>query len=175
MRKQVPGYRLQVTENRDQGTGAPAVTCNLFPVTSSAGFTLLEILVATAILGTAVAALFGLLSGSLGNMQRLRAPSQALLLGQSRMNELLAAGLEAGGQTAVAIPLDQKIQGRWDGQFRWEALATRFNPPPETAPGQTILVRIALDVFWESGPGKPEKELSLESYQLQQEPPRVSQ
>lgn len=145
------------------------------PLPAQKGFTLLEILVATAILGTAVAALFGLLSGALGNMQRLRAPAQALLLGQSCMNELLAAGLEAGGKTAVAIPLDQKIQGSWNEQFRWEALATRFNPPPETAPGQTILVRIALDVFWKTVPGKPEKKLSLETYQLQQEPQRASQ
>ncbi|HWP84484.1 MAG TPA: prepilin-type N-terminal cleavage/methylation domain-containing protein, partial [Terriglobia bacterium] len=36
-----------------------------------AGFTLLEVLVATAILGTAVAALFSLLSGSLAGARRL--------------------------------------------------------------------------------------------------------
>jgi type II secretion system protein I len=140
-------------------------------IRTNSGFTLLEILVATAILGTAVAALFGLLSTALGNMQRLQAPSQALMLGQSRMNELLAAGLEA----TVPMPLDQRVQGRWNGQFRWEALATRFNPPPNLAPGQLILVRIVLDVFWLPAPGKPEKKLSLESYQLQQEPLRTSQ
>ena len=108
-------------------------------------------------------------------MQRLRAPSQALLLGQRGMNELLAAGFQTGGGPVVALPLDQKIQGRWDEQYRWEALATRFNPPPVTAPGQTILVRIVLDIFWKPGPVKPEKKLSLETYQLQQEPPRISQ
>ena len=139
------------------------------------GFTLLEILVATAIMGTAVAALFSLLSGALGNASRLQAPSRALLLGQSRMNELLSAGIDTGVGTLVAMPLDQKLQGRWDDQYRWEALATRWNQPLVTPPGQPVLVRIALDVFWKTQPGKPEKKLSLETFQLRPEPPRPAQ
>src|SRR5438094_418413 len=77
-----------------------------FPV-ASRGSTLLEILVATAILGTAVAALFGLLSSSLGNAQKLQAPSQALLLGKSFMNQLIAESTEVGVGAAVSTPLDQ--------------------------------------------------------------------
>ncbi len=138
-----------------------------------AGFTLLEILVATAILGTSVAALFGLLSGSLGNMQRLQAPAKAMMLAQSRMNELLAAGVETGGGTAMALPLDQSIQGRWDDQYRWEALATRFNAPPQILPGQPVMVHIALHAIWRTAPGKPEKKLSLETIQLRLEPPKT--
>lgn len=143
---------------------------SLFPIPLQRGFTLLEILVATAILGTAVAALFGLLSGALGNMDRLRAPAQAMLLAQSRMNEFLAVSPLPGRPAAVPIPLDQRIQGRWDDQYRWEALATRFNPPPEIAPGQPVLVRFVLDVFWKTSPGKPEKKLSIETLQLMLEP-----
>ena len=139
------------------------------------GFTLLEVLVATAILGTAVAALFGLLSGSLGNMQRLGAPSRAMLLGQSRMNELLATGVETGGRATVAMPLDQKLQGRWDDQYRWEALATRVNTDSDISPGQVIMVHVSLDVFWQTSPGKQEKKLSLETVQLWQEPAKVAQ
>jgi general secretion pathway protein I len=139
------------------------------------GFTLLEILLATAIMGTAVAALFSLLSGALGNASRLQAPSRALLLGESRMNELLSAGTETGVGTLMAMPLDQMLQGRWDDQFRWEAQATRWNAAPETPPGQLVMVRIALDVFWKTQPGKPEKKLSLETYQLRPEPPRPVQ
>lgn len=134
------------------------------------GFTLLEVLVATAILGTAVTALMGLLSESLGNAQRLRGPSRALMLGQSRMNELLAAGVDMGNGTAVPIPLNEKIQGNWDEQFRWEAFATRFSPIPQTGRGQAAVVRIVLDVYWKPAPGKEEKKLSLETYQLRQEP-----
>ncbi len=139
------------------------------------GFTLLEILVATAIMGTAVAALFSLLSGALGNASRLQAPSRALLLGQSRMNELLSAGIDTGVGTLMAMPLDQKLQGRWDDQYRWEAQATRWNASPDIPPGQPVLVRVSLDVFWKTQPGKQEKKLSLETYQLRPEPPRPVQ
>lgn len=139
------------------------------------GFTLLEILVATAIMGTAVAALFSLLSGALGNASRLQAPSRALLLGQSRMNELLSAGMETGIGTLMVMPLDQKLQGRWDDQYRWEAQATRWNSSPNIPPGQPVLVRVSLEVFWKTQPGKQEKKLSLETYQLRPEPPRPVQ
>lgn len=138
------------------------------------GFTLLEVLVATAILGTAVAALFGLLSGALGNLSRLQAPEQALLLGPSKLNELLAAGFETDGIIAET-PLDEKIQGRWDDRFRWESRSTRFRSSPVPAPGETILVRVELDVFWESGPENEEKKMSFETYQLRREPLRARQ
>ena len=137
------------------------------------GFTLLEVLVATVILGTAVAALFGLLSGALGNLSRLQPPEQALLLGQSKLNELLAAGFVTQDGVIVETPLDQKIQGRWDDRFRWESLSSRFRSSPEPVPGETILVRVELDVFWESGAEKEEKQLSFETYQLRREPPRA--
>ncbi|MBI4465015.1 MAG: prepilin-type N-terminal cleavage/methylation domain-containing protein [Acidobacteria bacterium] len=133
------------------------------------GFTLLEVLVATAILGTAVAALFGLLSGALRNADRLQGPEQALLLGEAKLNELLAVGA-GSSETPGELPLDQKMEGRWDEQFRWEALATRFRSSPERVPGEIILTRIELDVFWKTGEEQEERKLSLESYQLWQEP-----
>jgi prepilin-type N-terminal cleavage/methylation domain-containing protein len=138
------------------------------------GFTLLEILVATAILGTAVAALFGLLSSSLGNARKLQAPSQALLLGRSLMNQLIAESAYASGGTALSTPLDEKIQGRFNEQFRWEARATRSDAVAQTSPGQPILARMVLDIFWKSDPGKPEKKLTFETYQLR-EPTRPVQ
>jgi type II secretion system protein I len=135
------------------------------------GFTLLEILVATAILGTAVAALFSLLSGSLSNIDRLRGPSEAMMLAQSRMNELLATGTLVGQGTDAAIPLDHKVEGRWNDVYRWEAIATRFEQDKGKATGRPILVRIGVDVFWKSSPNRPEKKYSLESYQLRYELP----
>lgn len=137
------------------------------------GFTLLEVLVATAILGTAVAALFSLLSGSLSNARRLQAPEQALLLARSQLNELLAAS-EQGRAAAAPLPLDERIRGRWNDQFRWEAQARRIPIRRPPIPGETILVRIELDAFWNSGSGDGEKQLSLETYQLWQEPARVT-
>jgi type II secretion system protein I len=139
--------------------------------TTAAGFTLLEVLVATAILGTAVAALFSLLSGSLANARRLQSPERALSLARMQMNELLAAS-DRGRSSSDALVFDQKRQGRWDDQFRWEALATRVRTASQPAPGETILVRIVLDTFWKSESSAREKQLTLETYQLWQEPPR---
>ena len=136
-----------------------------------AGFTLLEVLVATAVLGTAVAALFSLLSGALANARRLQAPERALALARTQLEELLATS-ERGRHSPLPLPLDQKIQGRWDDQFRWEALATRVESSAQPAPGTPVLVRIALDAYWSSSEGAPEKQVALETYQLWQEPAR---
>jgi prepilin-type N-terminal cleavage/methylation domain-containing protein len=153
----------------------------VFSIPPQRGFTLLEALVATAVLGAAVAALLGLLSGSLRNAARLEAPERALLLGQGKLNELIAAGvteenpstaLGTGAQTSEthALPFDQTIAGRWDERFRWEVRATRFRSSPERTPGEILLARITLDVFWRTGAESAERKLSFETYQLRREP-----
>ncbi|MBI4444087.1 MAG: prepilin-type N-terminal cleavage/methylation domain-containing protein [Acidobacteria bacterium] len=135
-----------------------------------AGFTLLEVLVATAIVGTAVAALLSLFSATLGNIQRLELPEQALLLGRTKFNELLTLGPEQSGGLNAQVLLDEKMEGRWDERFRWEAMATRYRSSERRVAGETILVRITVDVFWRTNPDRPERKLSLESYQLWREP-----
>ena len=148
------------------------------------GFTLLEALVATAVLGAAVAALLGLLSVSLRNAARIEAPEQALLLGQSKLNELISAGvtgenpssrpggIRADGEASQthALPFDQTVAGRWDERFRWEARATRFRSSPERTPEEVLLARITLDVFWRTANEQTERKLSFETYQLRREP-----
>ena len=141
--------------------------------TRQRGFTLLEALVATAVLGAAVVGMLGLLSGALRNADRLQAPEQALLLGRSTLNELISAGLTTQDGGVVEMPFDQKIGGRWNEQFRWEAVATRIRSSPQPVPGETLLARIALDVFWKTGAGREERKLSFETYQLRLEPPKV--
>ncbi len=132
------------------------------------GFTLLEVLVATAILGTAIAALMGLLASSLGNLRRLQAPEQARLLAQGQLNDLLIRAER--GQAFPVFPLDQKIQGRWDEQFRWEAQASRLHPSAQTTPGETILVRIVLEAYWKTRVNEGEHKLLLETVQLWRNP-----
>lgn len=137
------------------------------------GFTLLEALVATAVLGIAVAALLGLLSGALRNAARLEAPERALLLGQSKLNELVSAGVEGNEQETSDLPFDQTIEGRWDDRFRWEARMTRFRSSPERRPGELLLARVELDVYWKTDAGGRsgnERKLSFETYQLRREP-----
>ncbi|MGH9783207.1 MAG: type IV pilus modification PilV family protein [Terriglobia bacterium] len=155
----------------------------VLPITFQRGFTLLEALVATAVLGASVAALLGLLSGSLRNAARLEAPEQALLLGQSKLHELISAGVTEENATTNethALPFDRTLAGRWDERFRWEARAMRFRPAaipgrdegssPERTPGEILLARITLDVFWRPADGQAERKLSFETYQLRREP-----
>jgi type II secretion system protein I len=137
------------------------------------GFTLLEVLVATAILGTAVAALFSLLSGSLSGARRLQAPEQVLMLARTQLNDLLASS-ERGRAASAKLPLDQQIEGRWGGDTRWEAEATRVPAAEDAAPGQPILVRVVLNAFWRPE-GRPEKRIELETYELWQEPLKTAQ
>jgi hypothetical protein len=133
-----------------------------------------------------VAALLGLLSVSLRNAARLEAPERALLLGQSKLNELISAGvteensatsLRADPSTTLGtsgetnpLPFDQTLAGRWDERFRWEARATRFRSSPERTPGEILLARITLDVFWKTADGPTERKLAFETYQLRREP-----
>jgi prepilin-type N-terminal cleavage/methylation domain-containing protein len=151
--------------------------------TRQRGFTLLEALVATAVMGASVAALLGLLSGSLRNAARLEGPEQALLLGQSKMNELITAGTEsqetevqsapaAGVKQTRELAFDQTIEGTWDERFRWEARITRYRSSPQRTPRELLLARVALDVFWKPQGGGGERKLSFETYQLRREPTR---
>jgi prepilin-type N-terminal cleavage/methylation domain-containing protein len=142
--------------------------------TGYSGFTLLEVLVATAVLGTAVAALFGLLAGSLFNARRLQAPEQALLLARSELQALLTAS-DQGRASPPALPLDQTVSGLWNEQFRWVARATRVPASQPPIPGQLMLVRIAFDAYWKAAPEERERRLSLETVQLWQEPRQVVQ
>ena len=144
------------------------------PVSRQRGFTLLEALVATAVLGASVAALLGLFSGALRNAARIEAPERALMLGQSKLNELLSAGVTTENGNAE-LSFDRTVEGRWDERFRWEARATRFRSSPERKPGEILLARITLDVIWKTGSEGAERKLSFETYQLRREPTEAAQ
>ena len=156
--------------NRDRKIGASQKRA----ISRQHGFTLLEALVATAVLGASVAALLGLFSGALRNAARIEAPEQALMLGQSKLNELLSTGVTTENRI-TELPFDRTIKGRWDERFRWEARATRFRSSPEPKPGEILLARITLDVFWTIGSEGAERKLSFETYQLRREPAEVQQ
>jgi general secretion pathway protein I len=124
------------------------------------GFTLLEVLVATVIMGIAVAGLIAGLSQSVKNASRLTDYDRAAMLARTKMNDLL---------------LDQTLpfQGETSGDFTpadsggipggWHATLQPFDAPPNATPGVIILQRIALDVWWQPPTGT-RRTLSLESY-----------
>ncbi len=85
---------------------------------AGAGFTLLEVLIAMALVGIAVSALMSGMSGSLRNLARAENYERAVLVGRAQLNRLL-----------VEQPLvPGRLAGRWDESVRWEAEIRRWNP-----------------------------------------------
>ena len=106
------------------------------------GFTLLEMIVATALMSIAVVGLLSLLSGSLSNAARARQYDQIAMLARSKMNDLLVER---------PLPVGQPMGGQWDESTGWTALLEPFEAPPNAYPGATVLVRIDLEVWWKEG------------------------
>jgi general secretion pathway protein I len=124
----------------------------------SRGFTLLEMLVATAIMGIAVVGLLSNISTSLQHAGRLTDYDRATLVAQRKMDELL---LDA------RLPRDSVIEGRFNPGTTgmnggWRARLAIFEAPPDPAPGTPILERLELEVWWLSG--EKRRSLSLEAF-----------
>ena len=103
------------------------------------GFTLIEALVATLIMGIAVSGVLSGLAGAARNAARLNQYDRATLLAQQKMDELL---------------VDQKLQrgvpmqGEWDATTGWRALVDPFETAPGAGPGQWLTDRIQLEIWW---------------------------
>jgi len=109
------------------------------------GFTLLEMLVATLIMGIAVVGLMSEITASMRNASRVTNRDRAALLARSKMDELL---------TEPTFPLDTLVQGAFDPSLTggveggWRARLTRFEMPPSPALGQQSLDRMSLEIWW---------------------------
>ena len=112
------------------------------------GFTLLEVMVATLIMGIAVAGLLSALSTSLRNAARLTDYDRAALLGRQKMDELLLA---------KPLPRNAVLEGSWDNgatagePMGWRARLTTFEMPPGASPGSPVLDRVELEIWWMNG------------------------
>lgn len=124
------------------------------------GFTLLEVLVATTIMGLAVVGLVSLLSGTLRNAARLTDYDRATILAKRKMDELLVERL---------IPRFAPIQGTWTEAstgsipVAWKAIIRPFDVPPGFGPGTAVLDRVELTVFWHDG-AEHERTFTLEGF-----------
>jgi general secretion pathway protein I len=109
------------------------------------GFTLLEVLVATLIMGIAVSGLMSALSTSMRSAARLTDYDRAALLGHQKMDELLLA---------TKLPKMTPFEGAWgpevagDLPIGWRASVTPFEIPLGSAPGSFFLERIQLEIWW---------------------------
>jgi general secretion pathway protein I len=123
------------------------------------GFTLLELLVATAIMAVAIAGVMSALSTSMRNASRLTDTDRAALLARRKMEELLAER---------TLPRNMVLQGIWDPaltngvQSGWRAQVRVFEAPGGPTPGTPVLDRIELEVWSDSGNGR--RTFTLEAF-----------
>jgi general secretion pathway protein I len=106
------------------------------PSRAARGFTLLEVMVALAVIATAFTALLGLHVRNLRLAAREQAYTQALLLARSLITEV-----ELGGFPEVSInegDFEESHPGRYPG-FRWQRTVSDFGIIPDT---REVTVRV---------------------------------
>ena len=102
-------------------------------------------IVATTIMGIAVAGLLAGLSTSTRNAARLQDYDRAVQLGRVRMNELMLDR---------TLPHNSVVTGNFDPsqtgglEAGWQARLTLFQLPPEVKPGETAIDRLELEIWW---------------------------
>ncbi len=120
------------------------------------GFTLLEVLVAMTVVGTAVAAISGVLGTSVRNVSRAEDYQRVTLLARAQMNELMTLPWKEG----------QVWKGQWADGYRWRAYTSRV--PAANANEDALafeLMRMTLVGTWQTTRG--EKTYTLEMARAQ--------
>ena len=123
------------------------------------GFTLLEVLVATLIMGIAVAGLLNALAASSRNAARLTAYDRATLLAKAKMDELLVDH-SLRRKVPFGGPFDPALAGGVDGG--WNAVVTPFETAPGAGAGRWVVDRIQLEIWWMDG--QTRHSFSLEAF-----------
>jgi len=130
------------------------------------GFTLLEMIVATTILGIAVVGLLAGLSGTTRNAARLREYDRAVQLARVRMNDLLAD---------TNVPHDTVLEGLFPPQVTggnemgWRARVTTAEVSPVVVFNDFALDRLDLEIWWTAGAQR--RSVRLEGYRKRQMKP----
>ncbi len=117
------------------------------------GFSLLEMMVATALTGLTVVGLLSLTSQSLSNSARIREYDRAAMLARTQMDELL---------TVDPPQLNEPLEGVFDPLSGWEARITPVEVDYNAAAGGTLLARVDLTIWWQSDGRR--KTFPLEAY-----------
>ena len=112
------------------------------------GFTLLEVLVATLIMGIAVVGLLSNISTSLRNAARVTDYDRVVLLARAQMDTLLL-NRRLPWFTVVAGSFDPALAG--GREAGWRARVTPFEMPLSHGVGASVLERIELEIWWKNG------------------------
>jgi len=123
------------------------------------GFTLLEMLVATLIMGVAVVGLLGNISTSMRHANDLTEYDRATLLARRTMDQLLLDQRLPRGP-AFGGEFDSALTGGVPGG--WNARVTLFERPPQAPPLLGALERLELEVWWMRGMER--RSVSLEAF-----------
>lgn len=126
----------------------------------SLGFTLLEVLVATVIMGVAVAGILNALTASSRNVVRLTQADRAVILARTKMDQLLADD---------GLPRKTFLEGRFAAgqagamEAGWRARVTPIEYAPEAIVDiNWVIDRIELEIWWMDGATR--RSFSLEGY-----------
>jgi general secretion pathway protein I len=112
------------------------------------GFTLLEVLVATLIMGLAVIGLLSSISVSMRNAARVTDYDRVALLARAQMDNLLLTR---------RLPWFSVVQGSFDPaliggrEAGWRARVSPFEKAVIPDVGNAVLERIELEVWWKNG------------------------
>jgi len=123
------------------------------------GFTLLEMLVATTLMGVAVVGLLSALSTAVRNASRITDYERVAQVARARMDALL---VDRSLPTLAAVEgeLEPALLGGARGG--WRARLTPFEVPPGAGPGADILERFELEIWWMDGDRR--RTFSLDGY-----------
>jgi general secretion pathway protein I len=124
------------------------------------GFTLLEVMVATLIMGVAVVGLMSGISQSLRNADRVIDHDRVALLARSKMDDLLL-NYQLPKGAVITGEFDPVVLGGKEGG--WRAKITPFEMPPKGAQGSPeYLERIELEIWWKFGDDR--RRFNLEAF-----------
>lgn len=137
---------------------------------SRRGFTLLEVLVATSIMGIAVVTLLTALNTSMRNAARLIDHDRMAMIAGAKMDEILVN---------YNMPLETSFDGKFDpaltggNEAGYHADVRVFESPPNSGPGSGVLQRIGLQVWWKAVNGQ--RTMNLEAFRRATIPQPVQQ
>ena len=113
------------------------------------GFTLLEILVATAIMGIAVAGVMNGLAAAVRNASRITQYDRAAILARMKMDALLTDEATPRKEMFGGVYRPIETGGVAAG---WQARVVPFESAgPEPTPGALVMERVELQIWWMDG------------------------
>jgi general secretion pathway protein I len=128
----------------------------------TAGFTLIEVIVALAVVGLALAAIAGVFSNGLLGHEVAADADAALALAEERLALAEAAEILRPGTSS----------GHFADRFDWQTTIAPYDDTPDQAPRPAIslrLYRIAVSIAWRDG--HRSRQLALSTLRLGPPPP----